>query len=374
MLGSDEREIAAAAPDPARVRVAELARAASRQRSPERQAVEIARELGDPASLSYALVGRFWATWWPENPAERESIAAETRRIGEALADEEWLADALLLWYISLSERGHIAEARREIERLAHVIEELRQPAEQWLVQHNRALLALVVGEFAEAEALIGPDLDTGYQVTPGRDDVAVARANRFLLRREQGRIAEEEEAVRASIDDFPWYPLHRAALACLLCDVGRVDEARIVFDDLAVDGFSALYRDSMWLLGMALASDACAMLGDAEQASVLFEQLAPYAGRHAIGHAEGSAGVVDRYLGLLASTRGDSTRPSDISRRRSRPTTRWVRGRGRPIVSTISRSSCVGATSVATGPMRTCWTPRPDPRRSPSAWPLPTG
>ncbi len=89
-----------------------------------------------------------------------------------------------------------------------------------------------------------------------------------------RGRIAEEEEAVRASIDDFPWYPLHRAALASLRGDVGRVDEARIVFDDLAVDGFSALVPDSMWLLGMALASDAFATLGDAEQASVLFEQL----------------------------------------------------------------------------------------------------
>ncbi len=33
-----------------------------------RQAVEIARRLDDPASLSYALVTRFYATWWPENP------------------------------------------------------------------------------------------------------------------------------------------------------------------------------------------------------------------------------------------------------------------------------------------------------------------
>ena len=89
-----------------------------------RQAVDIARRLDDPASLIDALVGRFWATFWPENPAERELIAAETRRIGEELADEEWLADALFMSYISLSERGHIAEAHREIEALGHVIEE----------------------------------------------------------------------------------------------------------------------------------------------------------------------------------------------------------------------------------------------------------
>ena len=271
-----------------------------------RQAVDIARRLDDPASLIDALVGRFWATFWPENPAERELIAAETRRIGEELADEEWLADALFMSYISLSERGHIAEAHREIEALGHVIEELRQPAEHWLVQHNRELLALLTGEYAAAEALLGSDLDSGYLVTPGRDDVAAGRTNRFLLRREQGRVAEEEAAVRASVDEFPWYPLHRAALTCLLLDLGRVDEARVVFDDLADDRFSALYRDNEWLLGMGLASDACAMLGDAEAAEVLYEQLAPFAGRNAVGHAEGSVGAVDRYLGLLAATCGD--------------------------------------------------------------------
>ena len=29
------------------------------------QAVELARRLGDPATLAYALIGRFYATWWP---------------------------------------------------------------------------------------------------------------------------------------------------------------------------------------------------------------------------------------------------------------------------------------------------------------------
>jgi hypothetical protein len=271
-----------------------------------RQAVDIARGLGDPASLIDALVGRFWATFWPDNPGDREALATEARRIVSGLADDESLADAVFLSYLSLCERGHIAEARREIEALADVIEQLRQPAEQWLVRANRQLLALLVGDFATAEALIDEDFDSGYQVMPGRDDIAAARMNRFLLRREQGRIGEEEAAVRASIDEFPWYPLHRSAYACLLLDLGRAAEARVVFDDLAVDGFSALYGDNEWLLGMCLASEACALLGDAERAKVLGDRLAPYAGRNALGAAEGSVGAVDRYLGLLAATRGD--------------------------------------------------------------------
>ena len=110
---------------------------------------------------------------------------------------------------------------------------------------------------------------------------------------------------MRASIDDLPWYPLHRAALACLLLDLDRTAEARAVFEDLARDDFGALYRDNEWLLGTSLASEACALLGDVSAARALYEQLAAFAGRHAIGHAEGSIGAVDRYLGLLATTLG---------------------------------------------------------------------
>jgi hypothetical protein len=106
-------------------------------------------------------------------------------------------------------------------------------------------------------------------------------------------------------VDEFPWYPCHRAALTLLLVDRERLDEARIVFDGLAHNEFSALYRDNEWLLGMALASEACALLGDADRAAVLYEQLSPFSGSHAIGHAEGSVGATDRYLGLLAVAMG---------------------------------------------------------------------
>ena len=141
---------------------------------------------------------------------------------------------------------------------------------------------------------------------TTTRDDVSAWRLQAFLLAREQGTLPGVERDVRASADEFPWYPCHRAALALLLLDLGREAEARTVFADLAQDEFAALYRDNEWLLGMALASEACALLGEADHAAVLYAQLLPFSGSHAIGHAEGSVGATDRYLGLLAATLGD--------------------------------------------------------------------
>ena len=270
-----------------------------------RQAVEIARQLVDPAVLHYVLVGRFWATWWPENPDDRQDVAREVLRLATADGHGERIADGHFLSMLSLSELGRIPEARRELATLDRIIEDLRQPAQLWIVPGNRAWLALMEGDFQLAAELVAAEADSEYRVTPGRDDLSSARMHRFLLTREQGRVGDEEDALRRSVVDFPWYPHHRAALACAFLDLDRPAEARVVFDDLARDDLAALYPDNEWLLGMSLTGEACALLGDAAVAETLYERLAPFAGRHAIGHSDGSVGAVDRYLGLVAATLG---------------------------------------------------------------------
>ena len=269
------------------------------------QAVELARKLDDPATIRYALAGRYWATWWPENPEERLAIAEEMVAVAEAVEDGERMIDAHLMLYMSYTEVAQMADARSELADVARLAEELRQPAQLWLGVAPRALVALMEGDFGLAEELMGRELEWSHPITTMRDEVSAGRMHLFLLRREQGRVAEAESTVRASVEEFPWYPLHRAALACLLLDLARDVEGRAVFDDLAHDDFRALYRDNEWLLGIGLASEACSLLGDAAAAAVLYEQLRPFAGRHAIGHAEGSLGAADRYLGLLAATMG---------------------------------------------------------------------
>jgi tetratricopeptide (TPR) repeat protein len=270
-----------------------------------RQAVELARRLGDPSSIFDALQGQFWATWWPDNPGARAAIATEALGLAESIGDGERLTDAHLMAHMTLMEQGRPIEARAQTATLRRLIDELRQPARLWLAFTNRALLALMAGEYEEAERWILQELNAGYRPTPGFDDLIAARSHLFLLRREQGRTAEEEATLRASVEAFPWYPFHRAALALLLLDVGRDVEARQVFEGIARDDFAALYPDNEWLFGMALASEACWRLDDRGAAAVLYALLAPYSGRHAIGLAEGSLGALDRYLGLLAFTDG---------------------------------------------------------------------
>ncbi|HUP18305.1 MAG TPA: AAA family ATPase [Acidimicrobiia bacterium] len=303
MLGGDDD----------RMRVRLLARLACAQRdSPDRehsaslskQALDLARDLGDPATLAYALEGRIWSIWWPENPTERLQLSAECRQVAAEIHDAERMVQARISSAGALLELGLTQEARDGLETVIRTAEELRQPAQRWLGDAFLALILLFEGRFGPAEDLINATLESD-DPTSVRDNVSAARFQLFLLRREQGRVDETERLVRASIEDFPSYPLHRPALVCLLMDVGRKSEAKAIFSELARDDFAALHRDSEWILGTSLAAEACWMLGDETAAAVLYQQLIPFGGRHAIGLAEGSLGALDRYLGLLAQLLG---------------------------------------------------------------------
>lgn len=269
-----------------------------------RQALELARSMDDPEVLAHALVGRFWATWWPDNTEERLRIASEMFELAQGLGDGERMLDARVMLILIHTETADMTNARRELTEIERTVAALRQVGQLWLGIANRALLALMEGDFAAAEVVLhGEETDPGSYFTLAHDNISAARFHRFLLRREQGRLAEAEADVRAAVEEFPWYPLHRSALACLLLGLDRRDEAQSVLDDLATDDFAALYPDNEWLLGVSLAAEAAAGLEDRAAATTLYAQLRPFAGRHAIGVPEGSIGAVDRYLGLLART-----------------------------------------------------------------------
>jgi DNA-binding CsgD family transcriptional regulator len=68
--------------------------------------------------------------------------------------------------------------------------------------------------------------------------------------------------------------------------------------------------RAPEWVIAAAGYAETCAWLGDADTARVLYDQLAPYSGLHAIGLSSTPYdGPVDLALGRLAATYGDAER-----------------------------------------------------------------
>ncbi len=161
--------------------------------------------------------------------------------------------------------------------------------------------MALHDGRFADAEVLIEETLALGRQAQTWEADIARLFAQ-FVLRREQGRLAELEQDVRTGIADHPGYRSLRCVLLVVLVDGHRLDEARGLFDQLAANEFAAFPKDNEWLFAMSLLAETAVALDDHERSTSLYAQLLPYAGLVALAGSEVSGGPVDRPLGMLAA------------------------------------------------------------------------
>ncbi len=129
-----------------------------------------------------------------------------------------------------------------------------------------------------------------------------VASALMFLVRREQGRLAELEAGLKSLVYQYPDVSVWRASLAWLYAELGRAAEARVQFDGLAGDGLARIRRDLTWPYTMACLAEACVVSGAAEDAVPLYDALLPYAHRNVVAGPFYYLGPVAYYLGLLAT------------------------------------------------------------------------
>ena len=267
--------------------------------------MELARALGEPATLAYALDARHIVIWGPDRAEERVAIAAEILGLAEEAGDDERTFEALFWRLETLLDMGDLPGMRALLEVSAGMADDLKQPAQLWYVAVTRALLALFEGRLGEAEELIGRALALG-QRAQSWEALVYYRIQMFGLRSAQGRLEEMEEILRRSVEEYPGYPVLRCVLASVLCELERDAECDLIFEGLAADDFAELPRDEEWLFGMTLLASACAFLGDVPRAKVLHDLLVPYADRNALSVPDLSTGSVSRSLGVLAATAGD--------------------------------------------------------------------
>jgi hypothetical protein len=116
--------------------------------------------------------------------------------------------------------------------------------------------------------------------------------------------MGELEPALRELVAGNPVRPAWRAALATLMCDTDRLEEAREEFEILAAQGFADIPQDGDWTIAVTLLADIATELGDAQRARQLYKLLHPYGrGNVVIGLGAVCLGATARYLGRLATT-----------------------------------------------------------------------
>jgi tetratricopeptide (TPR) repeat protein len=170
-------------------------------------------------------------------------------------------------------------------------------------------MLALMEGRLESAERVAQEALSIGMR----QDDVTSSQyfaAQLMAIRREQLRFGELEPAARGFLQANPDRVVWRVALALLLCEGRRLDEAREALEPVTEASLLALPRDLDWIPTLSLLTQAVVALEDRTWAKRLYEWLRPHSGTViVVGAGTVCRGAMDGYLGVLAQTVGERDR-----------------------------------------------------------------
>jgi tetratricopeptide (TPR) repeat protein len=273
------------------------------------EAVEMARRLGDVDTIAYALRARHGVLLGPDHLELRLAVSSELTALARDAGNRELALRAHALRTLDLLEAGEIDESFRHLLIHARLAEELREPFDLWLNTVWRAARMLLHGQIAQSEQLAfeayAMAKRTGGQQAAVENAGACFLVSTFLVRREQGRLAE----VIATAEDFAQryaiVPGFRCILANAYTELGREADGRREFERLAADDFASLPRDSNWIGEVAILADTAVALRDERRAAVLYDLMLPFERRVAFAGSPGAWGSVARALGRLATLLG---------------------------------------------------------------------
>jgi len=282
------------------------------------EALSMARRIGDPRTLALVLTRRCVSQWVPvEKVAERRANLREAEEIADRLDDPLLTGHIAYLGAHAAMNSGDLDECDRLVARLHVVAEQLAQPFMRWYEMVVRAKRASIGGTGDEAERLAYAALEIGRR--GGQPDcmlwflgqLLAARFVQGTLDRGDPHFPDLIPTPGASLPTNPEYIptpsmslLVGSATSAILCEVGRVEDARGHFEFVMRDGLDRLQPDYTALVIPVYASVACARLGDVRRAARLHELLEPHRDR-IVSTGAGWFGTTAHFLGLLAATMG---------------------------------------------------------------------
>ncbi len=151
-----------------------------------REAIAIARRLGDRTGLAQVLILRLIAMNDPFTLAERLALTGELTALAGEVGSSELAWHAAVHRTGALLESGDIGGAERALAEVERLAGELRQPFYTWWARMGRTMLAVMRGA-PDAEAQILATFELG--TAGGQPDAAVVfGAQLNALRNNQGR------------------------------------------------------------------------------------------------------------------------------------------------------------------------------------------
>lgn len=282
------------------------------------QAVDLARDLGEPGALARALDARLHALYSPESVEERREHGAVVTAIARELGDLE-LEIAGVGWQLSaLIETGALAEAGALVAHHAALAASFGAPGPRINSLSRRAALRFATGAWDEGHELALEARRVGREGgDPGADLLFAAQVSVPSILRGRGEVAAAELAeLDAGVARAytPW--LLRSLGAWVRWQLGRRDEAGREFEALAARGFSEVPQDFVRVATLSLLADLACALGDEARARELLPLLLPWRGRNAAAGTSFFLGSASLFIGRLHRALGDDGASVEALRR----------------------------------------------------------
>jgi class 3 adenylate cyclase/tetratricopeptide (TPR) repeat protein len=275
-----------------------------RRRALVAEALQLARDAGDPRTLATVLADYFWTVWAPDTLERRRATVLELLGMLDDVGDPALEFWASLQDVCVSIESGDLDRAESASQRLLQLADELGQPTLRWFAAYLTGPgLALVHGDIAEAEQMAETALQIGTDA--GQSDAFMVWGAQFAeLCVQQDRGDEIVEIVEENVEANPGIPGWRAGLAHVYCWMGRTEEGGAVVEEAAKDRFDHVPWDQFRLSALTLYADAASQAGVRDAAAPLYELLEPWA-EQIVWNGGTTYGQVRTYVGLLAATLG---------------------------------------------------------------------
>ena len=269
------------------------------------EALAVAQSCGDKLVLCNSLcMALLVLRGRPEKLSERirlgEQAVALAIEISESTGHLPILNDPREWLIMTYQELGDMDRVTALIQQLETSIEQVYSFKGDYFCAGANANQALFEGRWQQAETLIEAASELGARKLDGSAE-GVYGVQMFMLNRELGRLPMVQGALKrmlANDNNAIWAP----ALLATYTELGLLDEARDIFEQLAANDFRPLGEGELFLTCLVYMIEACVELNDTDRAGALYQRLVPYSGQM-LPHATAvSHGPADLYLGMMSS------------------------------------------------------------------------
>jgi tetratricopeptide (TPR) repeat protein len=267
-----------------------------------RDAIALARRLGDPATLLAVLAGARAAFRVLDDLDERIALDAETIALAEARGDLTVAQQAHRRQSLNQLERGDLAAADLHDAHYRRLCEQAPRAVSAVQLLQLRACRSAMAGRFDEAYALVDEAEATWRRLcepfAPTNLPVSPMQLQRLAFERARGRRPALEALLTVTAG-----PIAAVIETDLLLRLGRREEGRAAYLRAVGPGLP----DNTHFFARTYLPDACATLGDTSRAERFLELLSPLTGRAVVwvGAVSACEGAAARLFGRLTGLLG---------------------------------------------------------------------